>query len=74
MKKEPFEGSFFIFCALKPDSVPILPTAGGRRIENPEFIEGLSLDYARDCSILQLPAAGKIGSSHLSGVIVANHL
>ena len=41
----------------KPNSVPILPTGGGCRIEYPESIEGLqSFDFAQDarfCSCLR---------------------
>ena len=45
-QKEPLRVLFVLHN--EPDSVPILPTAGGCRIENPEFIEGLPLDFARD--------------------------
>lgn len=39
----------FVDRADKPNSVPILPTEGGSRIEYPEFIEGLqSFDFAQD--------------------------
>jgi hypothetical protein len=43
-------------CAYKPDFVPILPTEGGCRIENPKPVEGLPLDFtrgARFCNCLR---------------------
>ncbi len=42
--------------------LPILPTGGGCRIEHPESVEGLSPSLRSGRSILQLPAAGKIGA------------
>ena len=61
-------------CIYKPDSVPILSTAGGYRIENPELVEGSDPSNYSGRSILQLPAAGKIGGNHVSGMSVATHL
>jgi len=49
--------SHFVDRADKPNSVPILPTEGGCRIEYPEPVEGLqSFDFAQDarfCSCLR---------------------
>ena len=56
----------------KPNSVPILPTGGGCRIVHPESVEGLALRFAQDAQFVQLPAAGKIGGSYLSGPAIAS--
>ncbi len=66
--------SRLFLCAIKPDSVPILSTTGGSKIEHPEFIEGLVPRLRSERSILQLPVAGKIGGGHLSGTIITGGL
>ena len=60
--------------ACKPNSVPILPTTGGFKIEDPEFLSKGIPRLRSGCSILQLPMAGKIGSNNLSGPRLAAKL